>query len=46
MCSGAPIDDSKDQSYVLYTLGQPELAKTLFPVGDCPSHGSARWRAR
>jgi tRNA-specific 2-thiouridylase len=26
-------DDGKDQSYVLYTLGQAELAKTLFPHG-------------
>jgi tRNA-specific 2-thiouridylase len=30
------IDESKDQSYVLYTTGQAELAKTLFPVGDEP----------
>jgi tRNA-specific 2-thiouridylase len=29
------VDDAKDQSYVLYTLGQAELARTLFPVGDC-----------
>ena len=27
------VDDTKDQSYVLYTMGQAELAKTLFPVG-------------
>lgn len=27
------VDETKDQSYVLYTLGQAELAKTLFPVG-------------
>jgi tRNA-specific 2-thiouridylase len=27
------IDHDKDQSYVLYTLGQAELARTLFPVG-------------
>ncbi len=27
------VDDAKDQSYVLYTMGQPELAKTLFPLG-------------
>jgi tRNA-specific 2-thiouridylase len=27
-------DDAKDQSYVLYMLGQRELARTLFPVGD------------
>jgi tRNA-specific 2-thiouridylase len=26
-------DPAKDQSYVLYPLGQAELAKTLFPVG-------------
>jgi len=26
-------DAEKDQSYVLYTMGQAELAKTLFPVG-------------
>ncbi len=29
-------DPDKDQSYVLYTLGQPELSRTLFPVGDFP----------
>ena len=28
------IDPAKDQSYVLYTLGQPELARTIFPVGE------------
>ncbi|HEX5141717.1 MAG TPA: tRNA 2-thiouridine(34) synthase MnmA [Dehalococcoidia bacterium] len=28
------IDDSKDQSYVLYTLQQAELARLLFPVGE------------
>lgn len=27
------VDDAKDQSYVLYTMGQAELAKTLFPLG-------------
>src|SRR5215204_2331624 len=26
-------DDSKDQSYVLYTLGQAELARLLLPIG-------------
>ncbi len=26
-------DDNKDQSYFLYTLGQQQLAKTLFPLG-------------
>jgi len=30
------VDDNKDQSYFLYTLGQDQLAKTLFPVGDLP----------
>jgi tRNA-uridine 2-sulfurtransferase len=30
------VDPAKDQSYVLYTLGQAELAKTLFPVGVEP----------
>ncbi len=29
-------DRAKDQSYVLYTLGQDELARILFPVGDYP----------
>lgn len=28
------LDRSKDQSYVLYMLGQPELAATRFPVGQ------------
>jgi len=27
-------DREKDQSYVLHTLGQEELARSLFPVGD------------
>lgn len=30
------VDPSKDQSYVLFTLGQRELARTLFPVGEYP----------
>ncbi|MDD5152470.1 MAG: tRNA 2-thiouridine(34) synthase MnmA [Candidatus Pacebacteria bacterium] len=29
----ASIDETKDQSYFLWTLGQKELSKTLFPVG-------------
>ncbi|MEX0799880.1 MAG: tRNA 2-thiouridine(34) synthase MnmA [Dehalococcoidia bacterium] len=29
-------DETKDQSYVLYTLGQRELERTLFPLGDLP----------
>ncbi len=28
------IDTNKDQSYFLYTLGQQQLAKALFPVGE------------
>ena len=27
-------DEAKDQSYVLYMLGQRELSRSLFPVGD------------
>jgi tRNA-uridine 2-sulfurtransferase len=27
-------DDSKDQSYFLFTLGQLEMARTLFPLGS------------
>ena len=29
-------DPNKDQSYFLYTLGQKELAKSLFPIGHLP----------
>ncbi len=28
------VDGSKDQSYVLFTLGQPELSRLLLPVGE------------
>ncbi|GJM11216.1 MAG: tRNA-specific 2-thiouridylase MnmA [Lysobacteraceae bacterium] len=28
------VDNNKDQSYFLYTLGQAQLSKTLFPVGE------------
>ena len=28
------VDAAKDQSYVLYTLGQAELAKLILPLGD------------
>jgi tRNA-uridine 2-sulfurtransferase len=28
------VDGAKDQSYVLYMLGQPELARTRLPVGE------------
>jgi tRNA-uridine 2-sulfurtransferase len=30
------LDQSKDQSYFLYGLGQDELAHTLFPLGGMP----------
>jgi tRNA-specific 2-thiouridylase len=39
------IDRAKDQSYVLYTLGQKELEHLLFPMGSC-SKGEARRIAR
>ena len=29
-------DTNKDQSYFLYTLGQPQLSRTLFPLGELP----------
>ena len=28
------IDENKDQSYFLHTLGQDELSRTLFPIGN------------
>src|SRR5258707_11970685 len=28
------LDDAKDQSYVLSVMGQPQLSKVLFPVGE------------
>ncbi len=30
------LDSGKDQSYVLSVMGQEQLSKTLFPVGDYP----------
>jgi len=30
------LDPTKDQSYVLSVMGQQQLAKTLFPVGEYP----------
>ncbi len=30
------VDATKDQSYVLFTLGQAELARLLLPVGEYP----------
>ncbi len=32
----AGVDKNKDQTYFLWTLGQEELAHTLWPVGDLP----------
>ena len=31
-------DDNKDQSYVLYMLGQNELSRVLFPIGGYRKH--------
>jgi tRNA-specific 2-thiouridylase len=31
-----PHDANKDQTYFLYTLGQKQLSKTLFPLADIP----------
>jgi len=31
-----PADANKDQTYFLYTLGQAQLSKTLFPLADIP----------
>ena len=30
------VDAGKDQSYVLFTLGQSELSRLLLPVGEYP----------
>lgn len=32
------LDNNKDQSYFLYTLGQQQLARTIFPVGNLDKH--------
>ena len=35
------LDNSKDQSYVLYNLTQEQLAHTQFPVGGlCQARGA------
>ena len=36
------VDEEKDQSYVLYTLGQQELRRTLFPLGGLPKQETRR----
>jgi tRNA-uridine 2-sulfurtransferase len=39
-------DPSKDQSYMLHTLGQRELARSLFPVGSWPKRLTREHAAR
>lgn len=39
-------DDAKDQSYALYMLGQRELRRTLFPVGELRAKDETRALAR
>ena len=38
----AAADEAKDQSYVLYTLGQEQLARVRFPLGDLPKAETRR----
>jgi tRNA-uridine 2-sulfurtransferase len=38
--------DGKDQSYMLHTLGQNELARSLFPVGGMPKTETRRHAER
>jgi tRNA-uridine 2-sulfurtransferase len=38
------LDAAKDQSYMLHTLGQRELARSLFPVGEM-AKAQTRWHA-
>jgi tRNA-specific 2-thiouridylase len=40
------LDASKDQSYMLHTLGQRELRRSLFPVGDLPKAETRRLARR
>ena len=39
------VDAGKDQSYVLFTLTQPELARLLLPIGEYPKHDIRRLAA-
>jgi len=39
-------DRRKDQSYMLHMLGQEELARSLFPVGDLPKASTRELAAR
>ncbi len=36
------VDASKDQTYVLYGLGQDELRRSLFPIGELPKQDVRR----
>ncbi len=36
------VDASKDQTYVLYGLGQDELCRSMFPIGDLPKQDVRR----
>ena len=36
------VDPSKDQTYVLYGLGQDELRRSLFPIGELPKQDVRR----
>lgn len=36
------VDEAKDQSYVLYTLDQAALGRTLFPLGGLPKSETRR----
>ena len=38
----AAEDEAKDQSYVLYTLGQEQLGRLRFPLGDLPKSETRR----
>jgi tRNA-specific 2-thiouridylase len=40
------LDPAKDQSYMLHTLGQAELARSLFPVGSMPKAETRRHAER
>ena len=42
----AAADPDKDQSYVLYTLDQHALARTLFPLGALTKHETRRIAAK
>jgi tRNA-specific 2-thiouridylase len=40
------LDVAKDQSYMLHTLGQRELSRSLFPIGEMPKAETRRRAAR